>query len=116
MAKVRCGLCENYDGGKCIKKNCTVTPNKSRNCDMFIADIKKMKEKTRIPTIRGHNPAIAKKLRYEARKEMKKAIAEAERDKRNLEDKRELMGSRVYDDKHPLTGDLSKFTTTAPKE
>jgi len=116
MSKVSCSMCINYDNGKCLEKNVSVAPNKKRHCDLFIIDTNKINKKSSIPTIRGQHQSVAKKLRYEARKEMKKMIIEAERDKRNLEDSRKYMGARSYNEKHPLTGDLSKFTTTANQE
>ena len=114
MSKVKCAFCVNYKGGKCIEKYVSVSPNKSRKCGMFVVDSSSIKEIAPTPpTMRGTHSVIAKELRYKARKRMKAVAAGLEKDKQNLEDKRELLGPRIDNTKHPLTGDLSRFTTTA---
>lgn len=115
MAKVKCAICKNYEGGKCIEKDEAVKPNKPRKCELFLIDESRIKEKTPIPTMRGVAKEIWPEKKKEIKAQMKRAVEEAERDKSNLEDKRKYMGPRTDHEKHPLTGDLSRFSTTAPK-
>lgn len=121
MSKVRCDVCANEISGICSIKKIGVKLNKPRICEAYIYDEKKVKAKQDIPTIRvGYREQEEAKRRY---KEEIKALKEAA--KRGVENKtardlglvEEDSSSKMFiprkDVKHPLTGDLSRFTTTA---
>ena len=101
MRNVRCGVCISYlDDGKCKIKKVKVAGGKKRNCDFYVFDDTKVVEKKELPKMRGVHPAIAKKQRYRARKAAK---LEAAKEKYFKE----------RESKHPLTGNLDMFRTTA---
>ena len=101
MRNVRCGVCISYlDDGKCKIKKVKVAASKKRSCDFYVFDDTKIVEKKELPKIRGMHPAIAKKQRYRARK-----AAKLEAMKEKYFKEREA--------KHPLTGNLDMFRTTA---
>ena len=90
--KVRCSFCLNEKDGFCSVKKVKVKGNKPRLCEGYIFEESKVKPKkpvnvTRVPAGRAV-------------------------DKNRV--LRELAQSG--DPKHPLTGDLSRFTTTAGKK
>ena len=146
MSKVKCKVCANEVTGVCSIKKMKVKPNKSRRCEAYIYDEAKVKEKESIPTVRiGYTRQQELKRRYkEEMKELKRQIRDVISGKvqdgtaKNLgliEDPRRLaqvdrsvgagyektasglivpQGSQSS--KHPLTGDLSRFTTSAKKE
>lgn len=104
MRNVRCGVCISYlEDGKCKIKRVKVSASKKRSCDFYVFDDTKLVEKQIIPTTRVMNPTIAKKQRYRARKAAK------------LEElKNKYFAER--DKKHPLTGNLDMFKTTASED
>lgn len=129
MAKVRCGLCANEISGICKIKKIGVKPNKSRICEAYIFDESKLKTKEEVPTIKfGYLEQQEAKRR---RKAERKAIQEMARTKPgqgtakdlgliSSEEKSNIIlpGDLNFyipstDPKHPLTGDLSRFVTTA---
>lgn len=102
MKKVKCGFCLSYqDDGKCKIKKVTVAANKKRKCSLYKHnDDLEIKSSTPIPSTRAPHPSIAKELRYKARQSAK------------LERLKKQYGGG----KHPLTGDLDVFKTTASEE
>lgn len=112
MSKVKCSICGNEVGGLCSIKKIGVKENKPRICKSYVYEETKVKAKQEIPTIRvGYAELqVAKKLRKEARKleiEALKAGAVT-----GISPSQDPYRTGV-DVKHPLTGDLSRFTTTA---
>lgn len=116
MAKVKCRVCANEDKGVCKIKKIGIKLNKDRLCNAYIYDEKKMKAKQTIPSI-----YVSYSDREEARKkgkleraEVRKMAQEKPADKaaRNLG----LIPQRTVDQKHPLTGDLSRFVSSATKD
>jgi len=101
MHNVRCGMCISYlDDGKCKIKKVKVSAGKKRSCDFYVFDDSKVVKRQALPTVRAMHPAIAKKQRYRARKAAKL----------------EALKERYFkerDAKHPLTGNLDAFKTTA---
>jgi len=97
-------MCISYlDDGKCKIKKVKVSAGKKRSCDFYVFDDRKVIEKQVIPTQRTMHPAIAKKQRYRARKAAKlEALKEKYFNER--------------DAKHPLTGSLDAFKTTASED
>ena len=104
MRNVRCGVCVSYlKDGKCKIKKVKVSAGKKRSCDFYVFDDSKIVEKQVLPTTRAMHPAVAKKHRYRARKAAK---LEALKEKYFKE----------RDEKHPLTGNLDMFKTTASED
>jgi len=48
MAKVKCRVCENSDGKRCVVKDVKVAQNKSRTCEMFDYNPDKIKIKQKL--------------------------------------------------------------------
>ena len=109
--KVTCGTCANELKGKCTVKGgkSSVALHKRRNCDKYSLDESKVKEPVDIPTTRV---SYADVLEYKKKlKELKKAAKTKENDV-----DRPIVNELAYhDDAHPITGDLSRFTSTAAK-
>ncbi len=129
MVKVKCKVCANEVSKICkIKKN-SVSLNKARKCKAYVYDESKLRVKKETPSTRfGYKDQQETKRRYKAEL---KALKEAMKQEpgrgtaRDLglvkpEDEIVLPGdprfSMPKDTKHPLTGDLSRFTTTAKND
>lgn len=101
--KVKCGICARENNGFCSvkgKNKKKVSLNKRRMCDYFILAESKVREKSIIPITRGFSPELRSDLKKEYKKHLK--AEQANKYMKNNED-----------NKHPLTGDLSRFTSTA---
>ena len=95
--KVRCCFCSNEKDGFCNVKKVKVKANKPRLCEGYIFEESKIKPKKPIPTTR-----VSPLTRSEQKKLYKEQL---------------LKGvAQTGNSAHPLTGDLSRFTTTAEKE
>ena len=106
MTKVRCSACDNEEGSLClVKKNVKVHTNKPRKCKSFIFNPDKVKKVEEIPTVR---------MSY-AQKEKLKELYKAEL-KQLKDEQRRGVFDKTQSTKHPMTGDLSRFTTTAVKD
>jgi hypothetical protein len=131
MAKVKCNVCANETSGFCKVKKIGVRPNKSRICEAYTYDEAKLKTKQSIPTSRvGYSQQQEAKRRMKA--ELKRIKEELKRGPKQgtaqdlglikpVEHKGIIMPgdagfSMPRDPKHPLTGDLSRFTTTATEK
>lgn len=77
--KVKCAMCENELGRKCMIKKITINPRKDRKCEFF---------------------------EYSQSREL-----DMLRRKAHVMD----IQDKSYQRKHPITGDLSRFKTTASK-
>jgi len=114
LKKVRCATCENLYKTFCTKKKVSVAINKSRQCRQFVFDQEKVKIKQVLPTTRL--PFAQQELDKQTRKAELKQMKEAIRQKKLLEKQVPVQESRIWkpsgDSKFPLTGDLSRFTTT----
>jgi hypothetical protein len=130
MSKVKCKVCANEVSGFCKVKKMRVKVNKPRTCEVYIYDETKLKAKEDIPIIKfGYKEQQEAKRRF---KEEMKALKELAKQKpsqgtaKNLGlinssqhniitpgDPRFSMPQK--DLKHPLTGDLSRFISTANK-
>lgn len=115
--KVSCAICEAQYNRFCTTKRVTVALNKKRLCDKFIYDESKVKNRVPIPTTRI---TFAEKeiLRDEYKEELKEL-------KKRIEEKTKADGQvsispafnpSTTNIKHPITGDLSRFTTTGSKD
>lgn len=135
MAKVRCNICANEISGVCKVKKIGVKLNKPRKCEAYIYEESKVKEGQEVPVTRFNytDRMEAKKQRKEELKELRKLIREQRRGPNNgtaqdlglISPKEEsrIIKPNDYvvrgpipgtgDSKHPLTGDLTRFVTTA---
>lgn len=111
--KVSCAVCKAQYNRFCTTKRVTVSLNKKRYCDKYVFDDGKVKDGVPIPTKR-----ITFKEREamrESRKEELRKLKAQLKEQKGLEDGT-IKESRIYkphgDEKYPLTGDLSRFTTT----
>ncbi len=93
MPKVKCIVCEHEDDNFCSIKKCKIKANKSRTCNVFKFTPGKVRIKRAIPVTR---------------------VAAADVMKSTSKRRRDTMSSTTTS-QHPLTGDLSRFTSTASK-
>ncbi|PIZ00999.1 hypothetical protein COY61_01045 [bacterium (Candidatus Gribaldobacteria) CG_4_10_14_0_8_um_filter_33_9] len=106
--KITCAVCQNEENGVCmVKKKIGISLNKRRNCDKFSLHPSKVKEKQIVKTI---------KLSYTEREMLRKLYKQ---ELKKLKEKKDdsivvndsfRINSNEY---HPLTGDLSRFKSTA---
>lgn len=95
--KITCAICRNEKDSFCkVKKNVKVAVNKRRRCDSFILAPEKVKEKQILKTVR---------LTHSEKEALRKYYKE------ELRRVRENM-KNMANNPHPLTGDLSRFTST----
>jgi hypothetical protein len=112
MSKVRCGICGNEKGGLCLIKKGKVKLNKPRHCEAFMYDEAKLKVKQDIPYIRmgyaetQNQKKIFKQELKRLREQMKEQIATPP----------DKVIAPTSNQAYPLTGDLSRFLTTAQKK
>jgi len=111
--KVSCTICKAQYNGFCTIKKVSVSLNKRRHCDKYVFDESKVKEGVPIPTKRitfKEKEAIRKE-----RKEQLKEIRARLKEQQGIKDGT-IQESRIFkpygNEKYPLTGDLSRFTTT----
>jgi hypothetical protein len=112
IKKVRCATCKSYYNKFCVLKRVTVSPNKKRICDKYRHDQSKVKLIQPLPTTRI-SYREKERLRKERKENLKKLKEQLKLQEKHKEQTQE---SRIYkpsgDEKYPLTGDLSRFTTT----
>lgn len=97
--KIVCATCSHEQNKFCEVKKIGVAINKRRNCDKYNLEPSKVKEKQILKTIKmGY--AEKEALRKQYKEELKRIKTEAK-------------AGRSIDPAHPLTGDLSRFTSTA---
>ena len=113
--KVRCSACKHQANAFCLVKKCKVALNKRRKCDKFKIDPSKVRLKQEIPTTRAPAPSVLRDMRKEYKKKLKEEAVRQEAIKK-AEANKYADALRMGNDKHPLTGDLSRFTSTAGKE
>lgn len=129
--KVKCRVCDNEKDGFCKVKKIGVKVNKSRTCEAYIYNESKVKAKQELKTtkISYADRERAKAMRKEELKKLRALLKEGQRQGTakdlGLIEKEE---SRIIkpgdprfvmpnsDPKHPLTGDLSRFTTTVSEK
>jgi len=101
--KITCATCANEENKKCLIKKCSIALNKRRRCDYFKLEPTKIKEKQILKTVR---------MSYKEKEALRKEYKE------QLKQFRQAAKEHNYssDPKHPLTGDLSRFTSTAGKD
>ena len=107
--KITCSTCLNQTEGVCEIKKVTVKLKKRRKCDNYRQDTNKIKFKEEIPVTKRPDWFWN---REEKRKHMKDMLERLSSGKF----KRSQDGMEMINVKHPLTGDLSRFKTTAGTE
>ena len=127
MVKVRCNICGNEVSSFCNIKKVRVSVNKSRRCKGYVYDESKLKTTREIPTVRvGYRQQQENKRRFKAemkvlKEELKKGRSQGTAKDLGLIQPTESTvitpGDPKFsvpgrDLKHPMTGDLSRFTTT----
>lgn len=117
MSKVRCRVCEREMQGYCPVKKTQVRLNKARTCKTFTHDITKVKIKQKLPAeMRPDWFHDRKGAMNKAKKEMKARETARKKELFNTESYMSSITSGQGTSEHPLTGDLSRFTTTANKK
>lgn len=110
MFKIRCNVCSNEKDGFCTIKKVRVHANKNRKCDDYNYDASKLKVKQKIPSVRiGYAEEQDDRRRS---KEHLKGLKETINTNKGMV---QTYGGANTSVKYPLTGDLSRFTTTANK-
>jgi len=94
--KIRCNTCDSLNDRKCIIIGKNVSPNKSRICEHYSYDDTKVKIKQKLPTISASINSIGKSKVKQTNRQPIKSYT-------------------INSIKHPLTGDLSRFTSTTKK-
>lgn len=111
--KVSCSVCRAQYNKFCTVKRVSVSLNKKRHCDKYVFEEGKIKEGIPIPTkrITFKEKELVRKERKEQLKELKDKLKEQQGIKDGT-----IKESRIFkphgNEKYPLTGDLSRFTTT----
>ena len=115
MTKIKCNVCSNENNSFCTIKKVKVHINKKRKCDKYVYDSSKLRVKHKTPSTRvGY--AELQTDRQQAKKELKelKGLVDMPPDQKTAQNLGLI--NKDYTTKHPLTGDLSRFTTTATKK
>lgn len=115
--KVRCATCQAQYNGFCTTKRVTVSLNKSRYCDKFSHDQKKVKLKEILPTTRL--PFAEQEAQRQQHKAELRELKERIKRKEDIRTGK-IKESRIYkpsgDELYPLTGNLDRFKTTGTDE
>lgn len=119
--KVKCNVCSNENNNFCIVKKVKVHINKKRKCKSYIYEPSKVKTKQEIPLTRvGFTKQQFNRQKAKENLKELKEIQKQEAIAKSLGAEGQVVMSTNYTDKlvntkYPLTGDLSRFTTTATK-
>ncbi len=98
--KITCATCLNEENKFCVIKKSRVALNKRRRCDKYVLEATKVKARQILKTVRmGYKEKEA--LRREYKQQLREFKAAAKQ------------GRAPQDSNHPLTGDLSRFISTA---
>jgi len=99
--KITCATCLNEENKVCVVKKNRVALNKRRRCGKYVLEATKVKAKQILKTVQmGYKDKEA--LRREYKNQLKQFRASAKQGN--------------ISQSHPLTGDLSRFTSTAGKD
>ena len=103
--RVTCATCKSEHNKRCNAKKGrpTVAINKRRRCDKYVLESTKVKEKQVLKTV---------KMGYKEREALRKQYKE------ELKKIKQMVGEQntPKDPAHPLTGDLSRFTSTVGED
>ena len=100
MEKITCATCVNEENKRCVVKKSKVAINKRRNCDKYILEATKVKAKQILKIVRMSH--VEKEV---LRNEYKQQLRQLRVDAKN--------GGFQQNSRHPITGDLSRFSSTA---
>jgi hypothetical protein len=115
--KVRCAVCKFQAKAFCLKKKVKVALNKRRKCDLFKIDPSRVRLKQQLPATRIPPKEVLKDMRKEYKKRLKEEAARQESLKNAPQPSVDYSSVlKTGNVKHPLTGDLSRFTSTAGKD
>ena len=121
MAKVKCRVCEHEIQGFCSVKKSSVKLNKSRVCRAFKHDITKVKVKQRLDSEmrpdwfhdrKGYINKLKKAAKEETESKRKDLFDPSKYAVHGLDSAIPKAELTTGDDKHPLTGDLSRFVSS----
>jgi len=128
MSKVKCGVCSNEVSGICKIKKIGVKANKPRTCEAYLYDSTKLRprKETNVISFGYKAQQEAKKKRKAELKELKESLKRDNTASKTTKPDYGLVRQTLPkdsnfkmpsgDSKHPLTGDLSRFMTTANKK
>ena len=104
--KITCAICKNEEGRKClVKKNATVSLNRRRRCEKFVLEPTKVKAKQILKTTR---------LTYREKEALRRHYKEELKQYRQaMKEDQTGQVPQSGSAKHPLTGDLSRFSSSA---
>lgn len=125
--KVNCRFCQYEEDSKCTKKKCSVRLNKRRSCTVYKEDVDKVmvytqnKRFTSKPEVMNVDSRIFHDR--ELRRHYRKKIAQEELDQYGTTadvaadvNTPQITGTSNLGSKHPMTGDLSRFVSSAAEE
>lgn len=110
--KVTCSTCEKQTNGYCSAKKTMVSLNKRRKCPKYDHDVTKEKEYSPIPSEMRPDWYWDKKETKRLRREWRAKVLEEIKKAEEQKNKSEVIQPFSGNDKHPLTGDLSRFVST----
>lgn len=105
--KIVCSVCANQTAGFCSFKKTKMKLSKKRLCDKFKYDITKVKIKHVIPIMKRPDDYWRKDELKKQRKQELKILKKEVKEAKGVQ----MLG--LGNEKYPLTGDLSRFVTTA---
>ena len=112
MAKVRCRFCEFEEDQKCTaKKGSKVKVNKKRSCQFYKPDEVKL-----LNFLTDKQNSTKPKVTMRPDGWWSRDARRSERDKSIKREMDQYQTTAAPGNKHPLTGDLSKFTKSVPQE
>lgn len=94
--KIKCAHCSKEKNNKCTVKKVTINKNKNRNCDLYDYDESKVKYRNPLPSVPATEDMLGK-TKPRGGKVIKQKITQ------------DTSGTQ----KHPVTGDLSRFKSSA---
>lgn len=102
--KITCSICEHEEKSFCTVKKIGIAPNKRRRCEKFDFAPLKVKPKQALKTVR---------MTWEEKEYLRKQYKAELKKVRQLQKEGKLnQVPPTVDQKHPLTGDLSRFVST----
>lgn len=120
---IQCGACKHEDNKNCVLKNIKVKPHKKKRCKDFELDETRGEVKHPLPITRVSCGEVEERRRQskENLKKLKEQIRQQEEAKKPQNkyinpDRLVSYGTGTGNSKHPLTGDLSRFTTTVDEK
>jgi hypothetical protein len=116
MEKVKCSVCVNEDLSFCRIKKVKVKLNKKRLCKHYTHDENKLVKKQDIKITKAPFTMMEenKKLKKAEQKRLREVLKRQKLSETVTEDFNKIYNDKL-NNKHPLTGDLSRFVSTGVK-